>query len=180
MGDRQICLKTSEWSHFQPDPIRKTVPLKYNITWFSIFFQLVSPVFVCLFSLIHPHVLINFMWFPVGNAWVQRQQFYPSVVYITKSNPSMAVIYLQVPKHTFPVKSTKLYPSYQSCESGWIEYRHRTDLDPVSSESGSGYRVTSFLIKNCNLIYVQATGEAFSTVSSPQKRTSRTSRHGIY
>lgn len=31
----------------------------------------------------------------VGNAWLQRQQFYPSVVYITKSNPSMAVIYLQ-------------------------------------------------------------------------------------
>ena len=30
------------------------------------------------------------------NAWIQRQQFYPSVVYITKSNPSMAVIYLQV------------------------------------------------------------------------------------
>jgi len=29
------------------------------------------------------------------NAWVQRQQFYPSVVYITKSNPSMAIIYLQ-------------------------------------------------------------------------------------
>ena len=27
---------------------------------------------------------------------MQRQQFYPSVVYITKSNPSMAVIYLQV------------------------------------------------------------------------------------
>ena len=32
----------------------------------------------------------------LANAWVQRQQFYPSVVYITKSNPSMAVIYLQV------------------------------------------------------------------------------------
>jgi len=31
----------------------------------------------------------------LGNAWSQRQQFYPSVVYITKSNPSMAVIYLQ-------------------------------------------------------------------------------------
>jgi len=31
----------------------------------------------------------------LGNAWNQRQQFYPSVVYITKSNPSMAVIYLQ-------------------------------------------------------------------------------------
>jgi len=31
----------------------------------------------------------------LGNAWHQRQQFYPSVVYITKSNPSMAVIYLQ-------------------------------------------------------------------------------------
>jgi len=29
------------------------------------------------------------------NAYVQRQQFYPSVVYITKSNPSMAVIYAQ-------------------------------------------------------------------------------------
>ena len=32
----------------------------------------------------------------LANAWMQRQQFYPSVVYITKSNPSMAVIYLQV------------------------------------------------------------------------------------
>lgn len=31
----------------------------------------------------------------LANAWTQRQQFYPSVVYITKSNPSMAVIYLQ-------------------------------------------------------------------------------------
>jgi len=31
----------------------------------------------------------------VGNAWFQRQQFYPSVVYITKSNPSMAVLYIQ-------------------------------------------------------------------------------------
>jgi len=31
----------------------------------------------------------------LANAWIQRQQFYPSVVYITKSNPSMAVIYLQ-------------------------------------------------------------------------------------
>jgi len=31
----------------------------------------------------------------VGNAYYQRQQFYPSVVYITKSNPSMAIIYLQ-------------------------------------------------------------------------------------
>ena len=35
----------------------------------------------------------------LGNAWSQRQQFYPSVVYITKSNPSMAVIYLQVDWH---------------------------------------------------------------------------------
>ncbi|KAK7603662.1 hypothetical protein V9T40_003661 [Parthenolecanium corni] len=31
----------------------------------------------------------------IGNAYVQKKQFYPSVVYITKSNPSMAVIYLQ-------------------------------------------------------------------------------------
>ena len=31
----------------------------------------------------------------IGNAYYQRQQFYPSVVYITKSNPSMAVIYVQ-------------------------------------------------------------------------------------
>lgn len=31
----------------------------------------------------------------VGNAYYQKKQFYPSVVYITKSNPSMAVIYLQ-------------------------------------------------------------------------------------
>merc|ERR1712018_614909 len=31
----------------------------------------------------------------IGNAYYQRQQFYPSVVYITKSNPSMAIIYVQ-------------------------------------------------------------------------------------
>ena len=31
----------------------------------------------------------------IGNAYYQRQQFYPSIVYITKSNPSMAVIYIQ-------------------------------------------------------------------------------------
>ncbi|KAK3866740.1 hypothetical protein Pcinc_027747 [Petrolisthes cinctipes] len=30
----------------------------------------------------------------VGNAYYQKRQFYPSVVYITKSNPSMAAIYL--------------------------------------------------------------------------------------
>ncbi|XP_011496182.1 PREDICTED: E3 ubiquitin-protein ligase synoviolin A isoform X2 [Ceratosolen solmsi marchali] len=31
----------------------------------------------------------------IGNAYYQKKQFYPSVVYITKSNPSMAVIYVQ-------------------------------------------------------------------------------------
>ncbi|KAH8306343.1 hypothetical protein KR018_008400 [Drosophila ironensis] len=31
----------------------------------------------------------------IGNAYYQKQQFYPSVVYITKSNASMAVIYIQ-------------------------------------------------------------------------------------
>lgn len=31
----------------------------------------------------------------VGNAFYNKKQFYPSVVYITKSNPSMAVIYIQ-------------------------------------------------------------------------------------
>ncbi|XP_038074892.1 E3 ubiquitin-protein ligase synoviolin B-like [Patiria miniata] len=31
----------------------------------------------------------------VGHAFFQKKQFYPSVVYLTKSNPSMAVIYMQ-------------------------------------------------------------------------------------
>ncbi|GFY55546.1 e3 ubiquitin-protein ligase synoviolin [Trichonephila inaurata madagascariensis] len=31
----------------------------------------------------------------VGNAYYQKKQFYPSVVYITKSNPSMGVMYIQ-------------------------------------------------------------------------------------
>ncbi|XP_037946177.1 E3 ubiquitin-protein ligase HRD1-like [Teleopsis dalmanni] len=31
----------------------------------------------------------------IGNAFYQKKQFYPSVVYITKSNASMAVIYIQ-------------------------------------------------------------------------------------
>lgn len=45
----------------------------------------------------------------LGNAWSQRQQFYPSVVYITKSNPSMAVIYLQVDLFTNGVLKIILY-----------------------------------------------------------------------
>lgn len=32
----------------------------------------------------------------VANAYYQKKQFYPSVVYITKSNPSMAVSYLYI------------------------------------------------------------------------------------
>lgn len=31
----------------------------------------------------------------IFNAYYQKKQFYPSVVYITKSNASMAVIYVQ-------------------------------------------------------------------------------------
>lgn len=31
----------------------------------------------------------------LGNAYYQKKQFYPSVVYITKSNPSMAALYVQ-------------------------------------------------------------------------------------
>ncbi|XP_017757470.1 PREDICTED: E3 ubiquitin-protein ligase synoviolin A isoform X2 [Eufriesea mexicana] len=31
----------------------------------------------------------------IGNAYYQRKQFYPTVVHITKSNPSMTVIYIQ-------------------------------------------------------------------------------------
>ncbi|GBM56978.1 E3 ubiquitin-protein ligase synoviolin [Araneus ventricosus] len=31
----------------------------------------------------------------VGNAYYQKKQFYPSVVYVTKSNPSMGVMYIQ-------------------------------------------------------------------------------------
>ncbi|KAJ8670140.1 hypothetical protein QAD02_001399 [Eretmocerus hayati] len=31
----------------------------------------------------------------IGNAYYQKKQFYPSVVYITKSNPSMTVMYVQ-------------------------------------------------------------------------------------
>lgn len=30
----------------------------------------------------------------IGNAYYQKKQFYPSVVYITKSNPSMAVSWI--------------------------------------------------------------------------------------
>ena len=32
----------------------------------------------------------------IANAYVQKQQFYPSVVYITKSNASMAVSFMPI------------------------------------------------------------------------------------
>lgn len=31
----------------------------------------------------------------IGNAYYQKKQFFPSVIYITKSNPSMAILYIQ-------------------------------------------------------------------------------------
>ena len=40
--------------------------------------------------------MYNLALYILGNAYVKHQQFYPSVVYITKSNPSMAIIYIQV------------------------------------------------------------------------------------
>jgi len=36
----------------------------------------------------------------LGNAYLQKKQFYPSVVYITKSNPSMAVSITVIHKHS--------------------------------------------------------------------------------
>ncbi|KFD50730.1 hypothetical protein M514_08386 [Trichuris suis] len=46
----------------------------------------------------HSH-LISLSFFLTGavlaNAFYQRRQFYPSMVYLTKSNPSMAVLYVQ-------------------------------------------------------------------------------------
>ncbi|CAK9304816.1 unnamed protein product [Gordionus sp. m RMFG-2023] len=32
----------------------------------------------------------------IGNAFYQKKQFYPAIVYLTKSNPSLAIIYLQI------------------------------------------------------------------------------------
>jgi len=43
----------------------------------------------------------------IGNAYYQKKQFYPSVVYITKSNPSMAVSASQL---TTPMSTTKPPP----------------------------------------------------------------------
>lgn len=32
----------------------------------------------------------------VGNAFYQKKQFYPSIVFLTKSNPSVAVCYIKL------------------------------------------------------------------------------------
>lgn len=53
----------------------------------------------------------------IANAYYQKKQFYPSVVYITKSNPSMAVSIPQE-KHTKYTKSIlpgHLYSSFYMC-----------------------------------------------------------------
>lgn len=44
----------------------------------------------------------------IGNAYYQKKQFYPSVVYITKSNPSMAVSKLGLALFLFKYFSTGL------------------------------------------------------------------------
>ena len=63
----------------------------------------------------------------LANAWVQRQQFYPSVVYITKSNPSMAVIYLQV--GLFRVNGHRLTPTL--AVSGACDLNRQVDEEAV-------------------------------------------------
>lgn len=40
----------------------------------------------------------------IANAYYQKKQFYPSVVYITKSNPSMAVSLISAYIFKFPHK----------------------------------------------------------------------------
>ena len=45
-------------------------------------------------------IISSFLINILGNAYVKHEQFYPSVVYITKSNPSMAIIYIQVSNHS--------------------------------------------------------------------------------
>lgn len=54
----------------------------------------------------------------IGNAFVHKKQFYPSVVYLTKSNPSMAVrIAMFVLKVMFMLGS--LFASIGICCSVW-------------------------------------------------------------
>ncbi len=40
----------------------------------------------------------------IANAFIQKRQFFPAVVYITKSNPSMAVSFVFL--HCFAVQET--------------------------------------------------------------------------
>ena len=71
----------------------------------------------------------------LANAWVQRQQFYPSVVYITKSNPSMAVIYLQVEFLIilFFLSSNKLLPAVPGAGDPNRQVDEEAVLWPVKS-----------------------------------------------
>lgn len=62
----------------------------------------------------------------VGNAYYQKKQFYPSVVHITKSNPSMMVkhtnlISLRAPKPIINrvLFSGDVYSSSSHCSATW-------------------------------------------------------------
>lgn len=57
----------------------------------------------------------------VGNAYYQKKQFYPSVVYITKSNPSMAVsIKIMINKKNIRVEYIFILNGTLWCGTQWI------------------------------------------------------------
>ncbi|CAH1791822.1 unnamed protein product, partial [Owenia fusiformis] len=64
--------------------------------WFSFtIFEAMQVISSNMKSLLMTAASILLTGLVVGNAYYQKRQFYPSVVYITKSNPSMAVLYIQ-------------------------------------------------------------------------------------
>lgn len=62
----------------------------------------------------------------IANAYYQKKQFYPSVVYITKSNPSMAVSNMHVIKYVpfiySPLLLGNIYSSFYICMDKWKNY----------------------------------------------------------
>lgn len=58
----------------------------------------------------------------IANAYYQKKQFYPSVVYITKSNPSMAVSkikFIVVQVENYYCLLGNLYASFHLCLDKW-------------------------------------------------------------
>ena len=112
----------------------------------------------------------------VANAYMQNKQFYPSVVYITKSSPSMAVCFFASGKSRLISKSKYLTSSGQMSvtvaqpdTNNWQRWcpNHTTWINALSQCYIFNYLKTLNLILTCAVYFLYIINKLSNTGTGP-------------